>query len=750
MGNAPPDRTFEIACATDPSLFRPEEQHRRTERNFATSRLGGLLRAPAGQATYIIPPQQLRRFAGARRLYYAMAAFRGTRGEDPVLTLASDRLEQTPSIQIAPDFTGKSLDRGRVEPASARYGAAAPPGSLRWGGDLVLGNPAGSAAASNASSATPAAAAATAYDDGFDPALWTLGSKALEAASEEGDRDGRDGRDGSLDQEPEGFEDAPAYGAVARELEGFEDAPAWLRAGAPGATGSALALGAAIPMSAPVAWPVAWPAADAAAPMPWPAAQANASRGSAPPKAARYGNAAPQPMPGAPRQDRRGPLHHERYGSVAPQSSPQAAPPAYREEEDLAGGYEDVPDLVRHLGSRYRAFGASSGATGVAEPAWQAGRRYGQADGAPAAPAALPASAPTTSSGADAQGPARFADFSDDLSAAEVLPETAWALADDETFTPDDPRHRVRILHRVARAESGAAGYAALNPDREFSDPSLPEFYQRKHVGLSWGFIQFAQRYGGLGFVLRICNRRDPEAFARVFGAQHAAPAQDDLPAELPAGHLLAVTNAAQEEARLAPVEPPAGGAAVELWREPWLSAFAAASAVTAFQEAQREAADRRYYAPYLDVLAALGWQSPRAHAMYVDRAIHMGPGGALRFILRAASPIRSQQHLRTALTFLGHQELRAFQAAAGQPVDGQFGPRTHAALLSALRAATGSPVAVPGEEAMLTALCAEAERTAAQSPSRVWSLTAQRLRALRDDPALANLPPDPGVGAPR
>lgn len=701
--NAPPDRTFEIACATDPSLFRPEERHRRTERNFATSRIGGLLRAPAGQATYIIPPQQLRRFAGARRLYYAMAAYRGTRGEDPVLTLAKDRLEQTPSIQLAPDFTGRSLDRGRVEPASARYGAATSPEALSWGGDLVLGNP------QSASAAEPAAAAA-AYDDGFDPALWSQSSPTAQPA-----KSAPLGSAGpSLDDEDlEGYEDAPAYGAATREPEGFEDAPAWLRAGAP------RALGAAAPP------PVAWPSATA--PLAWPTSEAPAPRPALPrssePAAARYGSPAAAPQR---------PIHHERYGSVA--ALPAAPTPRYDDaaHEERLGGFEDVPDLVRHLGPQYRAF------RGPEELAPRYG--YGQADAAPAV------AAPAAAAPAANQEPARFEDFSDDLASAEPLPETAWALSADETFSPDDPRHRVRILHRVALAESGAAGYAAVNPDREFSDPSLPEFYQRKHVGLSWGFIQFAQRYGGLGFVLRICNRRDPEAFARVFGAQHAAPARDDLPADLPAGHLLAVTNAAQEDARLAPVVPPTGGAAVELWREPWLAAFASAGAITSFQEAQREAADRRYYAPYLELLAALGWSSPRAHAMYVDRAIHMGAGGALRFILRATSPVRSQEQVRTALAFLGHADLRAFQTAAGEAADGVFGPRTHAAMLRALRAATGSPIAVPSEEAMLTALCTEAERMAGQSTSRIWQLTAQRLRALRDDPALASVPPDPGA----
>src|SRR6185503_13545124 len=103
----PADRYFEVACATDPRLFAAEHREHRTASNSTTSRLTGLLRAPAGQVTYMVPPDQLRRFAGARRLFFAVASYRGTQGQDPILTLSHDRLDQVPSIQIAPDFTGK-------------------------------------------------------------------------------------------------------------------------------------------------------------------------------------------------------------------------------------------------------------------------------------------------------------------------------------------------------------------------------------------------------------------------------------------------------------------------------------------------------------------------------------------------------------------------------------------------------------------------------------------------------------------
>src|SRR5262245_51779446 len=107
--HVPPDQLFEIACATDPSLFHADQRHRRSPDNFFTTRAGGLLRAPAGQATYLLPPDQLRRFAGRQRLYYNVGSYTGPRGEDPRFTTPPDASSVAPSIQISADFTGKTL-----------------------------------------------------------------------------------------------------------------------------------------------------------------------------------------------------------------------------------------------------------------------------------------------------------------------------------------------------------------------------------------------------------------------------------------------------------------------------------------------------------------------------------------------------------------------------------------------------------------------------------------------------------------
>lgn len=199
--NVPPQRVFEIACATDPQLFRGDRRAHRTPQNFYTSRATGLLRAPAGQATYLLPPEQLRRFAGQRRLYYAVGAYGDPSGAAPEFT-ASPGDPATPWLSLSPDFTGRTLDRSRLktERADARYGANAQ--ALAWGGDAI----AAPAAPASAPERRPAP-----YDDGYSPDLWSRDPRAVSRAAppEPPEPEPRSGYGG----EPPGFEDAPALRA---------------------------------------------------------------------------------------------------------------------------------------------------------------------------------------------------------------------------------------------------------------------------------------------------------------------------------------------------------------------------------------------------------------------------------------------------------------------------------------------------------------------------------------------------------
>lgn len=218
---APPDRLFEIACATDPKLFRPEERSRRTADNFFTSRGAGLLRAPTGQATYLLPSDQLRRFAGRKRLYFAMGSYGNARGDAAVFSVHPRDADQAPSISISPDFTGKTLDRSRLggKPTNDRYGAPGP--VLSWGGDMT---------AVEAQRRERAAA----YDDGYPSDLW--GNKDEEEALDQ-DAGLQPNNDVAIDvrlEEEEAEQEKALWGDRSADRWGgreFEDAPAMRAAG---------------------------------------------------------------------------------------------------------------------------------------------------------------------------------------------------------------------------------------------------------------------------------------------------------------------------------------------------------------------------------------------------------------------------------------------------------------------------------------------------------------------------------------
>src|SRR5690606_1239416 len=137
----PEPRYYEVACATDPQLLHTDYAGRRTPQNFYSSRASGLLGVQRGEHTWIMPPEVLRRFAGARRIYYALGTYAGKGGESPRFTVSPDALDRVPFIGLAADFTGRALDRtrlgGRASSWTRNYGGASAP-VLRWGGDDAL------------------------------------------------------------------------------------------------------------------------------------------------------------------------------------------------------------------------------------------------------------------------------------------------------------------------------------------------------------------------------------------------------------------------------------------------------------------------------------------------------------------------------------------------------------------------------------------------------------------------------------
>ncbi len=125
--------------------------------------------------------------------------------------------------------------------------------------------------------------------------------------------------------------------------------------------------------------------------------------------------------------------------------------------------------------------------------------------------------------------------------------------------------------------------------------------------GVSYGILQWTQKSGSLGGLLRAMAAADPIAFGRFFGASWA--------------RLLEVTGRASLEA----VD------GVALWSEPWVSRFASAGRWPVFQQVQaRVAAESEYMAGAVKIAGVLGVSTERAMVLYYNRTVHQGVAGAL------------------------------------------------------------------------------------------------------------------------
>jgi hypothetical protein len=660
--NLPPNRLFEIVCTTDPQLLSPEYRGRRDAQNFFTSRSGGLLRAPAGHATYLVPADQLKRFAGRPRIYYALASYDSPRGDDPKLSITPGTPDAVPCIQLSTDFTGRSLDRSRIRGAArdSKYGGSQ--AVLTWGGDAL-------ARRTEARSASPE------YDDGFSPELWRApaGANTATAAAAPAPR----APDPHEPPPPDSFHEEVGLGeAYGRPIR-----------------------------TAPAPATPAPPAARVTAepePIGFEDAHALRSAGAA------YGRVSEPPAPPAPIYGR---------PTVAPPAYPPihaiAEPPGFehgrddmraRPQASYAGasgaaeppGAEDGRELAPGRGLLGAAPAYGRGDAGAEPPGAEDGRalaRDGAADAAPAATPELPVAAAIANlaaSGAPVLDP--------DVPGRGV--DDAWAEDDDESDLvssagdgdgqPLTVRRKFEILLPVAAYESGDRRYSAVLGSVEHDDPSHAA-YGRVHHGLHWGLVLFTQRSGTLGKVLAACERRDAARFLQTFGASQAA-------------RLVQVASAASPDARLAPV----GGAL--LWTRSWSDRFREAGRVPAFQAAQNEIAIEHYFDRNLGFASALGLMTDRALAMVFDRAIHMGIAGSRQWILQTVSPITDDARRAAALQALGHADLAAFQRASGLAPTGRLGTQTHAALLGALRAlGAQAPFAPPTVPDMLDKLVAAA-----------------------------------------
>lgn len=180
---------FEVAVATDPNLFKPENRGRRARSNFFSSRAHGVTRARRGEAVYLVPPDVLGNFVGQPRLYFGLATYReNSRGAPDFVQAPSDGSMYVSMRQL----TERGLRRSLSPQLVSSYGQVnGRDPSLEWGGDAVRDAGAGTAAPSatpatpgtpapiRTQPATPAAspaapttapvavAAGDTYDDGF-------------------------------------------------------------------------------------------------------------------------------------------------------------------------------------------------------------------------------------------------------------------------------------------------------------------------------------------------------------------------------------------------------------------------------------------------------------------------------------------------------------------------------------------------------------------------------------------------------
>ena len=638
----PPSRYYEVACATDPRLFHSRHRRDRTRANFFTSREHGLLRAPRGDTAFMVPPDQLQRFAGARRLFYAMASYGSPRGDDARFSIGPDTLDRVPSISLASDFTGRTLDRariGRPRPSSSEYGGDGV--VLVWGGDLAL-----EAAARRAE----AQAADAPYDDGHDASLWEQGQSP--AAGLDAPVDPSADADELSPHPPIALAIAAESGAQCDDVEATHDGDT-TSSGHAGYTG--------------------------------------------------YGGSGGYDVSYAQERD-------DAEGDEAAMGLGAIENDADDQEDTSYGGYEDAAALHSAIygdgeseHDDVDATAASLEDTRDGESS-EDGSAYGSVGALEEAPVD---DAELAGAMGDVSGRDVGYRYEEELGEEETEYEPSIALE----VRPLDIPEKVRLLRVIARAESGRDGYSAINPDNEYNDPHHPA-YHRYHIGLSFGFIQFTQRSGLLGRMLKAARTRSlagtapSERFEALFGSDWQ--------------QLLDVTNAPSAEARVAPI----GGR--NLWEAVWTDRFRRAGQLEYVRAAQNEVAIRECVDPILPIAGWLGLVTPRALSVLLDRVIHMGLGGGLSWVLATCGPLNAEADWRKALEAVGAPDLATFQRRHQLKVDSKFGPRVHAALIGALRKLASSPIPIPSRDAMLRRLVEAAETRG----------FAKRVRALFDNRA--------------
>jgi len=599
---------FDVIVATEVSLFRPENAHMRTPKNFRSSRqdFDG---APIDVATgfYIVPTAFLRELAALpampEKVYYLAVGYRDRAGDGPGVysTDPANIGPAMPQVTLAQSLRAANLS-AVLGAAVERLGHVA----QRHGG--------------------------------------VMASRAL--------------ADGDLPRE---------IGGLPVTIPG-QEAP---DIGAAGAPGSAMP-----PERDPHMGMEDQAAGATVTPEPDPAPRA-----------------APEPDPGS--------------GAEAP--PPVAAGPP-------SGGYVDEDEVYGDAGPAMTGDGAEGPMP----------RFYDDLDSDPGMPPATPSAPPSMNDGFDDYDdgfddpvpsmPSGAAEPTPDDAGAPAIPPMDAAPATDVSFRPRPARSLsgsgpsdaviTKVIEAVAATESGGR-YDAINPDGEFKGRFGRDspYYNRAHVGLSFGLIQFTQDGGSLGELLDRMRGADVDSFRDALKLT-VLPSGDEAQLDLAADALIATTGAAgprsldTADGRSARVQPVLGR---DLWEDPWIGFFRELGKVEAFNRIQRGLARQRYLDPIVEYARDLGLMTERGLAMLYDRSVQQGVSGGMKFVVNAVGPVDTTAKRAAVLEALGHETLEDFQKAAGIAPDGDWGKRSHAAMVAAIRGlGPESPVEAPAYAEML------------------------------------------------
>src|SRR5687768_4167711 len=135
---------YEIGLATDPDLFKAENQARRTRNNFFATSLLSNGTTSAGESVYLVPPQVVARFVGHPRLYFGLATFGESDRARPITVRMPDKGTMYVSLSGLTERGLRRTARGASNGDASGYGTGN--STLNWGGDAVVNGSAASAA----------------------------------------------------------------------------------------------------------------------------------------------------------------------------------------------------------------------------------------------------------------------------------------------------------------------------------------------------------------------------------------------------------------------------------------------------------------------------------------------------------------------------------------------------------------------------------------------------------------------------